>query len=261
MSILVCSDQVVLPDDDDSEEDVNAICALETNEEDWCQLIIEYLEHGKLPSDPRHKTEIRQRAPRFLYYNEMLYQRSFHSLWLQYLDIEEVKQAMEEPHSCVCGAHQSGPKLHDHIKRMGCYWLTKVKDCIDYAKRYDACQFHANFIHQPLEPLHPTVASWHFEAWGLYVGPITPKSFVGRSYILTTTDYFSKWTKAVPLRKVKKKNAVDFIKTHLIYRYGVSRSIITDNSNPFLNSLMTSLCKKFKFAQHKSSMYNFLQIA
>ena len=32
-------------------------------------------------------------------------------------------------------------------------------DCIDFAKRCDACQLHANFIHKPSEPLHPTVAS------------------------------------------------------------------------------------------------------
>jgi len=77
MSILVCSDQVVLPDDDDSEEDVNAICALETDEEDWHQPIMEYIEHGKLPSDPRHKTKIRRRAPCFLYYNGTLYRHFF----------------------------------------------------------------------------------------------------------------------------------------------------------------------------------------
>jgi len=54
---------------------------------------------------------------------------------------------MEEAHVSVCGAHQLGPKLHDHIQRMGYYWPTMVRDCNDYAKKYDACQFHANFIH------------------------------------------------------------------------------------------------------------------
>ncbi|KAL0462150.1 UNVERIFIED_CONTAM: hypothetical protein Slati_0102600 [Sesamum latifolium] len=118
---------------------------------------------------------------------------------------------MEEAHSGVCGAHQSGPKLHFRIKRMGYYWPTMVKDCIDYAKRCQACQFHANLIHQPPEPLHPTVASWPFDAWGLdVVGPMT-KSSGGHLYILAATDYFSKWAEAVPLKEVKKENIVDFI--------------------------------------------------
>ena len=71
---------------------------------------------------------------------------------------------MEEAHSGVYGAHQSGPKLYHRIKRMGYYWPTMVKDCMDYAKTCEACQLHANHIHQPPEPLHPTVASWPFDA-------------------------------------------------------------------------------------------------
>jgi len=49
---------VVPLNDEDSEEDVNMICVLEIDAEDWRQPIIEYLEHERLPSDPRHKTEI-----------------------------------------------------------------------------------------------------------------------------------------------------------------------------------------------------------
>ncbi|KAK4397400.1 hypothetical protein Sango_1576600 [Sesamum angolense] len=118
---------------------------------------------------------------------------------------------MEEAHSGFCGAHQSGPKLHFRIKRMGYYWPTMVKDCMDYARRCQACQFHANLIHQPPELLHPTVASWPFDAWGLdVVGPLT-KSSGGHLYILAATDYFSKWAEAVPLKEVKKENVADFI--------------------------------------------------
>ncbi|KAK4397145.1 hypothetical protein Sango_1551100 [Sesamum angolense] len=114
------------------------------------------------------------------------------------------------------GAHQSGPKLHFRIKRMGYYWPSMVKDCIDYARRCQACQFHANLIHQPPEPLHHTVASWPFDAWGLDVmGPLT-KSSGGHLYILAATDYFSKWAEAVPLKEVKKENVADFIRTHII---------------------------------------------
>ena len=100
----------------------------------------------------------------------------------------ETDQAMEEAHSGVCSAHQSGPKLYHRIKRMGYYWPTIVKDCMDYAKRCEVCQLHANYIHQPPEPLHPMVAFWPFDAWGLnVVGPL-PKSLAGHLYILAATD-------------------------------------------------------------------------
>ena len=81
-TIPVCSCWVVPPDDEDSDEDVNMICILEIDTEDWRQPIIEYLEHGKLPSDLRHKTEIQRRASSFLYYNGTLYRRYLLGLWL-----------------------------------------------------------------------------------------------------------------------------------------------------------------------------------
>ncbi|KAK4407978.1 hypothetical protein Sango_0378800 [Sesamum angolense] len=147
---------------------------------------------------------------------------------------------MEEAHSGICGAHQSGPKLHFRIKRMGYYWPTMVKDCMDYARRCQACQFHANLIHQPPEPMHPTVASWPFDAWGLdVVGPLTKswRSLVYSGY----NRLFPKWAEVVPLKEVKKENVADFIRTHIIYRYGVPRYIINDNGKPFCNSLIDKL--------------------
>ncbi|KAK2971844.1 hypothetical protein RJ640_027004 [Escallonia rubra] len=152
-----------------------------------------FISPQRLPEDIRHKTKIRRRAPRFIYYKDTLFRRFNEGLFLRCLEEDEVVQAMDEAHSGVCGAHQSGPKLHFRIKMMGYYWPTMVKDCLDYAKRCQACQFHANFIHQPLEPLHPTVASWPFDPWRLDgVGPL-PKSSGGHLYILVATDYFSKW--------------------------------------------------------------------
>ncbi|KAL0285768.1 UNVERIFIED_CONTAM: hypothetical protein Sangu_2765300 [Sesamum angustifolium] len=171
-------------------------------------------------------------------------------IFLRCLSDDEKVQAMEEAYSGVCGAHQSGPKLHFRINRMGYYWPTMVKDCINYARKCQACQFHANLIHQPPEPLYPTVGSWPFDPWGLeVVGPLT-KSTRGHLYILIATDFFSKWAEAVPLKEVKKDNVVDFIRTHIIYRYGVPR-----HGKPFCNSLIDKIGQNFSFKQRNSSMY------
>ncbi|KAG5553120.1 hypothetical protein RHGRI_011101 [Rhododendron griersonianum] len=87
----------------------------------WCQPFIDYMQHGKLPDDPHRRTNVKHRVPRFIYYKDMLYRRSFEGLFLRCLGENEAKQALEEAHSGICGAHQSGPKLHFRIKRMGYY--------------------------------------------------------------------------------------------------------------------------------------------
>ncbi|KAA0043322.1 uncharacterized protein E6C27_scaffold110G002330 [Cucumis melo var. makuwa] len=229
INIFLCQKWIV-PSIESQYEEADVISVYAIDEEDWRQPIIDYLKHGKLPTDPRHRAEIRK---------------------------EESTKALEEVHSGICCAHQSGPKLQYQLKRMGYYWPIMIHDSMHFVKYCEACQFHANFIHQPLEPLHPTIASWPFEARGLdLVGPITPKSSAGHSYILAGTDYFSKWAEAVPLIEAKKENIVNFVQTHIIYRYGIPHRIVTDNERQFANTLMDKLCEKFNFKQYKSSMYN-----
>jgi hypothetical protein len=83
---------------------------------------------------------------------------------------------------------------------MGYYWPIMVKDCTNYARRCQSCQLHATLIHRALEPLHPTIAFWPFDEWGLeVVGPL-PKSFEGHLYILVTTNYFSNRAEDVALK-------------------------------------------------------------
>ncbi|XP_074293734.1 uncharacterized protein LOC141620877 [Silene latifolia] len=206
---------VVSLKDHKSMEEFNAIFVHEIDKEDWRQPIIE---------------------------------RSFNELWPRCLDEEKGLQAMEEAHAGVCGAHQSGPKLCDRIKRMGYYWPTMVNDYMKYARRCDACQFHGTFIHSPPEPLHLTVTSWPFEAWSLdVVGPIIPKSSAGHAYILAGTDYFSKWAEVVVLKEVKKENVADFIRNYIIYCYGIPKFITTDNANGLaeaFNKTLSNLLKK-----------------
>uniref|UniRef100_A0A803KU95 Uncharacterized protein n=1 Tax=Chenopodium quinoa TaxID=63459 RepID=A0A803KU95_CHEQI len=227
MTVSICNRWVVNSLEDEEKEDACIISVYEINTMDWRQPFIDYLENERLPRDLKHKTEIRWQAPRFIYYKGTLYRRSFLGTWLRCLGNEEDAKTIEEAHSRVCGAHQFGPKLHDRVKRMGYYWPTMVQDCMEFAKKCEVCQFHANFIHTPPEPLHPTMTSWPFKAWGLnIVGPITPKLSTGHAYILAATDYFSKWAETIPLREFKKENVVDFIRNHIIHRYGVPQYII-----------------------------------
>ncbi|KAK4394189.1 hypothetical protein Sango_1889700 [Sesamum angolense] len=174
----------IFNDDEDDmfqEEQNHVMEVFDVEEEDWRQPLVVYLKYGKLPNDLRRRTNTRRRATRFIYYKGTLYRRSFDRIFLRCLSDNE-----------------------------------KVQDCIDYARRCQACHFHANLIHQPPEPLHLTIASWSFDAWGLdVVGPLT-KFSGGHLYILAATDYLSKWVEAVPLKGVKKENVADFIRTQAL---------------------------------------------
>ena len=92
--------------EEEEEEQANIIFVCLVEKEDWRQVIIKYLQHGRLPDDKRHKTEVWRRAARFIYYMDTLFCRSFDGLFLHCLGEEEAKQALEEAHSKICGAYQ-----------------------------------------------------------------------------------------------------------------------------------------------------------
>ncbi|GAA0166113.1 hypothetical protein LIER_21344 [Lithospermum erythrorhizon] len=245
VKVAICEKWVIAPlfevreyEYEDEKENVAITTTIDTSG-DWWQPFIDYLQHEKIPDDPPKKVDILRRAPRFLYYNDTLFRRSFEEILQGCLPSAKANQAMKESHSGVCGVHESGAKLPFQIKRMGYYWPT---------------MYHANFIHQSLENLHPTTASWPFDGWVLdMVGPL-PNSSGGYVYILVGMDYFSKWVEVVPLRQGEKKEVAKFITSNLIHRYEVPRYIIIDNGKPFDNKLISSLYSKFKFKKYHSSI-------
>jgi hypothetical protein len=93
--------------------------------------------------------------------------------------------------------------------------------------------------------------------WGMdIVGPITPPSSKGHKFILAATDYFSKWAELTPLKEDKAENVEHFIRTQLIYRFGVPSRIMSDNGTPFKNKQVDKLCSKFKINHYYSTAYN-----
>ena len=53
-----------------------------------------------------------------------------------------------------------------------------------------------NKVAPELHPI-PVVAPWHHIGID-FIGPISPQSTKGNYYILTISDYFSKWVEALP---------------------------------------------------------------
>jgi len=99
---------------------------------------------------------------------EDVYRRSYDGILLHCLSSSKAREVLKEAHDGICRAHQSGPKFKDRLHRLGYYWPTMITDAIEYARRCKDCQIHANFIRQPPELLHPTVASlanWSMGNW------------------------------------------------------------------------------------------------
>ena len=50
---------------------------------------------------------------------------------------------------------------------------------------------------------------------------------------MVATDYFTKWVDAIPLKTITSKNVVDFVKEHIVYRFGIPQTITTNKGTMF----------------------------
>ena len=70
------------------------------------------------------------------------------------------------------------------------------------------------------------------------IGKIHLASSKGQSFILVATYYFTKWVVAVPLKKAKQKDVIQFIKEQIIHRFGIPQSITIDQGTTFIGEEM-----------------------
>ena len=82
--------------------------------------------------------------------------------------------------------------------------------------------------------MNPIIKPWPFRGWGIdLIGQIFLPSSKVHTFILVATYYFTKWVEAIPLKTVTSKNMVDFVKEHIVYRFGIPQTITTDQGTMF----------------------------
>jgi hypothetical protein len=73
-----------------------------------------------------------------------------------------------------------------------------------------------------------------FSAVGLdIIGPINPTYSQQHKYIITTTDYFTRWSEVAPLKVVNTNQVISFLDMNIITRFGIPECLVFDNSYYF----------------------------
>ena len=108
------------------------------------------------------------------------------------------------------------------------------KDAHAHARKCEICQVNVGRERRPTFPLQPVSIENPFEQWGLdVVGEINPNSSKLHKYFLTTTDYFSKWTKAIPLKFINDTKVIQFLQWNIVIRFGLPNYLVFDNATYF----------------------------
>ncbi|XP_021764713.1 uncharacterized protein LOC110729291 [Chenopodium quinoa] len=167
-----------------------------TNPTSWMQPIFDYLEHGTLPENKAEARALRFKASRYTIIQGALFKNSTRGILQRCIKEDGYEQILKDFHDGECGAHSAGRTLANRILTYGYYWPTLRVDAHRYVRKCDSCQKHSGFTHKPSMPLHPTLTPWPFMIWGMDIVGKLPAAPGQKVYMLTLTDYFSKWIEA-----------------------------------------------------------------
>lgn len=95
-----------------------------------------------------------------------------------------------------------------------------------------------------------------FRKWGLdFIGEINPPSIGQHKWILTTTNYFTKWVEAIPARNTTSSVVIKFMEENILSCFGFHRKIITNNAQVLKFVKFISFCQKLNIIIGHSTTY------
>jgi hypothetical protein len=166
-----------------------------------------------------------------------------------------VKLVLVFHHDSRWAGHRDADRTYNTIKS-GYFCLKMRKAIKEYCETCHLCQTK-KYISRPLKaPLKPIEVK---EPWALIgidvTGPlrVTPN---GHQYIIVAVDYFSKFCIAKAIPSFSAEITARFLFEDVVCKFGLPKSIISDNGVNFNSRLFTQLCALCGIEKANSSFYH-----
>ncbi|KII63584.1 Retrovirus-related Pol polyprotein [Thelohanellus kitauei] len=118
------------------------------------------------------------------------------------------------------------------------------------------CNKNKSKNYSPKAELNPIRNKSRFEMWELdFTGPL-PMTKRGNKYIMVCVDHYSKWIEAAAIPDISAETAARVLFTQVVSRFGVPKTILTDQGTAFESKLFTHLCQHLGIEKLRSTAYH-----
>lgn len=158
------------------------------------------------------KRAFRLKCQCYMLQGSVLYRKNHERIYLRCVGSDEAKRIMEHLHSKFGTSHGGSQVTTYQILRAGYYWPSVFKDAYKHVETCHTCQVTAIREKNPSLPLQPITEVKPFAMWGLdFIGMINPPSSTQHRYILTATDYCTRWSEAQALKNCTTDAVIKFL--------------------------------------------------
>jgi hypothetical protein len=169
----------------------------------WYDGIVSYLLNLQCPSDmiPSKARTLKLHVIKYCIVDRQLYWKDPLGVLLRCLIESKTENVINEFHEGVCGGHHAWRATTYKIPRAGYYWPKLFTDVNTKVRACNSCQLFSGKQKLLALPLTPVKTEALFQHWGMdFIREIHPHSSAQHKWILTATNYFTKWVEAILTR-------------------------------------------------------------
>lgn len=191
-------------------------------------------------------TQIWKLSVWYIILSDVIYQKSYNGLIVRCLTKVEIPLTLQESHLGFGGGHFGCKFLVHKLIHIRYFWKIMEQDSFAFVKKCLQCQKNSNLIRAPAQEVQNQTSPWPFTKWGLdIIDKISPPSSKGHIFMITTTDYFMKWVKIIPIWSTNTEAICSFLLNNIIDHFGLPSTLVSDNGNPFKNKEVKQLLERF----------------
>lgn len=166
-----------------------------------------------------------------------------------------IPEVLSMLHNTQTGGHLGIQKLQAKVKDRF-YWPGWFGDVKQWCRECHDCASRKSGGKAPCAPLQMSIVSRPYERVAVDImGPL-PETLGKNRYILVIGDYFSKWTEAFPLPNQEAQSVARVLVEEWVCRYGVPRSLHSDQGRNFESLLFKELCRLLQINKSRTSPYH-----
>ncbi|MCO5588517.1 hypothetical protein L7F22_042474 [Adiantum nelumboides] len=218
--------------------------------------ILYFLETGEVPKylERVQRHRLVRKALSYQLIGEHLYHKGKDLVLRRVPLIKEIEKILMSCHDGVCGGHFAQEITSRKILQAGFVWPSLHRDVQHWCKACKACQ-QAGDRKLSYGPRFPIFAYGPFEKWGIdAIGPL-PRTSTGKQYILTATDYMTRWAEAASVARITTADVSKFVLDYICSRFGTPLEILSDRGPGFRADLLDALLEYLSIKHVHSTPY------
>jgi hypothetical protein len=136
------------------------------------------------------------------------------------------------------------------------FWPRMGAEVKKYVQSCEVCRTSKDtFPKNKPEMGSPKISSFPWQVISLdFMGEL-PRSKKGNKFILVVSDWFSKFSLAIPTRTQDSKVVVEFLENNVFLKYGVPQVVINDNAQVFKGKVFCQLLERYNVEMRASANY------